>query len=73
MSYGSQRHNSNSYTLVFHIISESAVSINILSKKEHNLEKQESAQEYPLIDKAYYVDTIGFKIDNSVECLNESD
>jgi hypothetical protein len=49
------------------------MSINILSKKEDNLERYERAQQYPLVDKAYYVDTIAYKIDNSAECLNDAD
>ena len=49
------------------------MSINILSKEEDNLEKQEEAGKYPLVDKAYYVDTIAYKIDNSAECLNDVD
>jgi hypothetical protein len=49
------------------------VSINVLNKKEDNFEKQERAEKYPLIDKAYYVDTIAYKIDSSAECLNDAD
>ncbi len=49
------------------------MSINILHKKEDNLEKQEGTEKYPLVDKAYYVDTIAYKIDNSAECLNDAD
>jgi hypothetical protein len=49
------------------------VSINILNKKEDSLKKQEGAEKYPLVDKAYYVETIAYKIDNSAECLNDAD
>ena len=42
------------------------------TKKPNNLEKeQESNRIYPLVDKAYYVDTITSKIDRSTECLND--
>ena len=42
--------------------------INILSNKENN-----SEQEYPLVDKAYYVDTIVYKVDNSEQWLIDTD
>jgi hypothetical protein len=45
------------------------MSTNILSTKENNLEEQE----YPLIDKPYYVDTIAYKVDNSQQWLIDSD
>jgi hypothetical protein len=45
------------------------MSINILSNKENNLEEQE----YPLVDKAYYVDTIAYKVDNSEQWLIDTD
>ena len=38
------------------------MSTNILSNKENNLEEQE----YHLVDKACYVDTIAYKVDNRV-------
>lgn len=49
------------------------MSINILNKKEDNLEKHGRAEKYPLVDKAYYVDTVAYKIDHSAECLNDAD
>jgi hypothetical protein len=49
------------------------MSITILSKKEDNLDKQERVQEYPLVDKAYYVDTIVYKVDNSELWLIDTD
>jgi len=64
------------YTFLYFVVPYNiwaAVSINILSKEEDNLEKQEEAGKYPLVDKAYYVDTIAYKIDNSAECLNDVD
>jgi hypothetical protein len=45
------------------------MSINILRNKENNLEEQE----YPLVDKAYYVDTITYKTDNSEQWLIDTD
>lgn len=47
------------------------MSINTLGRKENNLENQERVQKYPLVDKAYYVDTIAYKIDNSTEWFND--
>jgi hypothetical protein len=44
------------------------MSINILSNKENNLE-----QECPLVDKAYYVDTIAYKVDNPEQWLIDTD
>ena len=38
------------------------MSINILSNKENNLEEE---QEYPVVDKAYYVEAIAYKVDDS--------
>jgi hypothetical protein len=49
------------------------MSINILSKKEDNLVEQETVREYPLVDKAYYVDTIASKVDNSEQWLIDTD
>jgi hypothetical protein len=43
------------------------MSINILSNKENNLEQE------TLVDKAYYVDTIAYKVDNSEEWLIDTD
>jgi hypothetical protein len=37
--------------------------------KHNNLEEQE----YPLVDKAYYVDTIDYKVDNSEQWLIDTD
>jgi hypothetical protein len=45
------------------------MSTNILSTKENNLEEQE----YPLVDKPYYVDRIAFKVDNSEQWLIDTD
>jgi hypothetical protein len=61
-----------SYTLLS-IQQPSHMSINILSKKEDNLVEQETVREYPLVDKAYYVDTIASKIDNSEQWLIDTD
>jgi hypothetical protein len=47
------------------------MSINILSKKENS--EEETIQEYPLVDKPYYVDTIAYKIDNSEQWLFNTD
>jgi hypothetical protein len=44
------------------------MSINILSNEENN-----SEQECPLVDKAYYVDTIAYKVDNSEQRLIDTD
>jgi hypothetical protein len=44
------------------------MSTNILST-ENNLEEQE----YPLVDKPYYVDRIAFKVDNSEQWLIDTD
>jgi hypothetical protein len=50
---------------------ESVMSINILSKKEDILEKKRSREQIcPLVDKAYYVDTINYKIDNTVSSFD---
>ena len=45
------------------------MSTNILSTKENNLEKQE----YPLVDKAYYVDIIAYKVDNAEQWVIDTD
>jgi hypothetical protein len=50
------------------------MSINILSKKEGILEKKQlREQTCPLVDKAYYVDTINYKIDNTVSSFDNAD
>ena len=49
------------------------MSTNILSKKENNLDEEETVQEYPLVDKPYYVDTIAYKLDNSEQWLFDTD
>jgi hypothetical protein len=61
------------YTSLFYIANESVMSINILSKKEDNLEKQARDQICPLVDKAYYVDTINYKIDNTGSSFDDAD
>ena len=58
---------------MFYTADESVMSINILSKKEDNLEKQARDQICPLVDKAYYVDTINYKIDNTVSSFDNAD
>jgi hypothetical protein len=45
------------------------MSSSIISNKENNLEEQE----YPLVDKPYYVETIAFKVDNSKQWLIDID
>ena len=49
------------------------MSINILSKKEDNLEKNQADQICPLVDKAYYVDSINYKIDNTESSFGDTD
>jgi hypothetical protein len=44
------------------------MSINILSNKENN-----SEQECPLVDKAYYVDTTAYKVENSEQWVIDID
>jgi hypothetical protein len=61
------------YFLFFIFAQPSHMSINILSKKEDNLVEQETVREYPLVDKAYYVDTIASKVDNSEQWLIDTD
>lgn len=62
------------YTSLFYITNESVMSINILSKKEDNLEKNQAADQMcPLVDKAYYVDTINYKIDNAESSFGDTD
>jgi hypothetical protein len=63
----------HSYTSLFYIANESVMSINILSKKEDNLENQARDQICPLVDKAYYVDTINYKIDNTGSSFDDAD
>ncbi|MRN61834.1 MAG: hypothetical protein FIO03_07305 [Nitrosopumilales archaeon] len=59
---------------MFYITNESVMSINILSKKEDNLEKNQARdQTCPLVDKAYYVDTINYKIDNTGSSFDDAD
>jgi len=45
------------------------MSTTIFSTKENNLEEQE----YPLVGKLYYVQGIGFKVDNSEQWLIDTD
>jgi hypothetical protein len=45
------------------------MSINILSNRENNLEEQE----YPVVDKAYYVETIAYQVDNSEQWPIDTD
>jgi len=50
------------------------MSINILSKNEDILEKTQSRDQiFPLVDKAYYVDTINYKIDNTESSFDNAD
>ncbi len=64
----------HSYTSLFYINDESVMSINILSKKEDNLEKNQAADQIcPLVDKAYYVDSINYKIDNTESSFGDAD
>ena len=50
------------------------MSVNILSKKEDNLEKNQAADQIcPLVDKAYYVDSINYKIDNTESSFGDTD
>jgi hypothetical protein len=59
-----------SYTLL-PIQQPSHMSIDILSKKENS--EKETIQEYPLVDKPYYVDTIAYKVDNSEQWVFDAD
>jgi len=64
----------HSYTSLFYITNESVMSINILSKKEDNIEKNQATDQIcPLVDKAYYVDTINYKIDNTGSSFDDAD
>jgi hypothetical protein len=64
----------HSYTSLFYTADESVMSINILSKKEDILgKKQPREQICALVDKAYYVDTISYKIDNNVPSFDIAD
>ncbi|MGB6671584.1 MAG: hypothetical protein WBE34_04040 [Candidatus Nitrosopolaris sp.] len=50
------------------------MSINILSKKEGNFEKNQAVDQIcPLVDKAYYVDSINYKIDNTESSFGDTD
>jgi len=49
------------------------MSINILSNKEDILEKKQSREQICPVDKAYYVDTINYKIDNTVLSFDIAD
>jgi len=64
----------HSYTSLFYTTHESVMSINILSKNEDILEKTQSRDQiFPLVDKAYYVDTINYKIDNTEASFDNAD
>ena len=64
----------HSYTSLLYTTDESVMSINILSNKEDILEKKQSRKQIcPLVDKAYYVDTINYKIDNTVSTFDIAD
>jgi len=64
----------HSYTSLFYTTDESVMSINILSKNEDILEKTQSRDQiFPLVDKAYYVDTINYKIDNTESSFDNAD
>lgn len=66
--------NIHSYTSLFYRTDESVMSINILSKNEDILEKTQSKDQiFPLVDKAYYVDTINYKIDNTESSFDNAD
>jgi hypothetical protein len=52
------------------------MSLNILAKKREDYleEKQDpNDAEYSLVDKAYYVETISYKIDNTTSSFEDSD
>ena len=53
------------------------MSLNILTKKREDYsEKKQGADDaiYPLVDKAYYVETVSYKIDNTTSYFdNEVD
>ena len=56
------------YTFIYFIVHLTRVmSINI------HLTENNSEQECPLVDKAYYVDTIAYKVDNSEQWLIDTD
>ena len=64
----------HSYTSLLYSADESVMSINILSNKGSILEKKQSREQIcPLVDKAYYVDTINYKIDNTVSSFDIAD
>ena len=59
---------------MFYTADESVMSINILSEKGDILEKKQLREQIcPLVDKAYYVDTINYKIDNTVSSFDNAD
>jgi hypothetical protein len=51
------------------------MSLNILTKKRDDFsEKKQGADAiYSLVDKAYYVDTVTYKIDNTTSYFDDSD
>jgi len=63
----------HSYTSLSYIAGESVMSINILSNKEDILEKKQSREQVCPVDKAYYVDTINYKIDNNISSFDIAD
>ena len=59
---------------MFYTADESVMSINILSEKGDILEKKQLREQIcPLVDKAYYVDTIRYKIENTTSSFDDSD
>ena len=52
------------------------MSVNILAKKREDYsEKKQGADDaiYSLVDKAYYVDSISYKMDNTTSFFDDSD
>ena len=63
----------HSYNSLLYTTDESVMSINILSNKEDFLEKKQSREQICPVDKAYYVDTINYKIDNTLSSFDIAD
>jgi len=79
--YGLQSHEFDySITIHFYILLfyslEKVLSLKILAKKREDYsEKKQEADDaiYSLVDKAYYVDSISYKTDNTASSFDETD
>lgn len=52
------------------------MTLNILAKKREDYSEKKQGEDdalYSLLDKAYYVDTISYKIDNTISSFEDSD